>query len=132
MPIPQFRGGTNIALKVPAAQYPATVAFYRDVLGLDVVENAAEPYGMVTTSARMEFGPCTLWLDQVENYASAGVWLELLTDDLDAASAHLERHGVRAQDELEPFPAGSRAHWVSNPVFVPHVLHAGLAAGGEG
>lgn len=128
MSVPRFRGGTNIAMKIPVAQYSATLAFYRDVLGLEVVEDAAAPSGMVTRSARVMFGACTLWLDQVENYASAGLWLELLTDDLDAATAHLERHGVTPQDELEPFPTGSRAHWVSNPVFVPHVLHPGLTA----
>lgn len=124
MTTPRFAGGVNLALKIPAVRYDTVVAFYRDVLGLDTTEAAAEPSGMVRRSARVEFGPCTLWLDRVDNYAQPDLWLELTTDDLESAVRHLGAHGVPTQDELEPFPEGSRAHWVSNPVGVPHVLHA--------
>lgn len=128
---PQFRGGLNVAMKVPAAKYDATVAFYRDTLGLDVVEEQADPVGMLSRSARVAFGGCTLWLDCVENYSRAEVWLELETDDLDGAVRHLAEHGTRPQDELEELPVGTRAHWVCNPADVPHILHApgGEAAG---
>ncbi len=121
---PRFSGGVNIAMKVPAAKFDATLAFYRDTLGLDVVEEPNEPVGMRSRSVRMEFGGSTLWLDRVDNYARAEVWLELRTDDLDAAVTHLAEHGTHPQDELEALPPGTRAHWVCNPVDVPHILHA--------
>ncbi|QSB15390.1 VOC family protein [Natronosporangium hydrolyticum] len=121
---PKFQGGANIAMKVPAAKFAETVAFYRDVLGFDVIEEPAAAVDMVSHAVRMAFGDCTLWLDRVENYAKADVWLELRTDDLGAAVQHLADHGTVTQDELERLPEGSRAHWVCNPVAVPHLLHA--------
>lgn len=36
---PSFAGGRNIAMKVPPHQWEATVTFYRDVLGLKLLEN---------------------------------------------------------------------------------------------
>ncbi|MFN3601632.1 MAG: VOC family protein [Dietzia sp.] len=127
MTTPLFRGGTNIAMKIPAARYDDTVAFYRDTLGFDVVEEATPATGTVSRTARTGFGPCTLWFDCVDNYAQPDIWLELLTDDLGSAVDHLGRAGVSPRDELEPFPEGSTAHWICNPVGVPHVLHPGLS-----
>ena len=119
----RFSGGTNIAMKIPRAKYEETLAFYRDTLGLEVLEEPGAATGQVSRSARTQFGPCTLWFDRVDNYARSDVWLELHTDDLDAAVAHLAESGVHPQDELEALPEGSRAHWVCNPVGVPHILH---------
>lgn len=124
MTTPTFTGGANIAIKVPAAKFAETVAFYRDILGFDVIDEPTAAVGMVSRSARMAFGDCTLWLDCVENYAKADIWLELHTDHLGGAVAHLAAHGTRTQDELEQLPDGSQAHWVCNPVDVPHILHA--------
>lgn len=117
---PAFRGGHNIAMKLPSIEYDNTVAFYRDTLGMDVREH--EGYGTVTCSAAVAFGPITLWLDRVDNYASAGVWLELFTDDVELATRHLAANGVLPQDELEPMPSGMNAHWITNPAMVPHIV----------
>lgn len=111
-------------MKVPAARFEETVAFYRDTLGLPIAEHEEPTSPTVSRSVRVEFGPCTLWLDRVDNYAKADLWLELHTDALPNAVQHLAEHGVRPQDELEEFPDGSEAHWICNPVGVPHVLHA--------
>lgn len=35
----QFQGGVNIAIKIPKSKYEKTVAFYRDILKLEVTEN---------------------------------------------------------------------------------------------
>ena len=35
---PKFEAGINIAIKIPKTTYEKTVAFYRDVLNLEVVE----------------------------------------------------------------------------------------------
>jgi catechol 2,3-dioxygenase-like lactoylglutathione lyase family enzyme len=121
---PTFRGGLNIAMKIPQARFDETLAFYRDVLGLKVTDQSGAPG--VTDAVRrcfaVEFGPVTLWLDLVENYARSDLWLELFTDDLDAATAHLAANGVATADELEPFPAGLSAHWISNPAGVTHLV----------
>jgi hypothetical protein len=120
---PRFRGGLNVAMKIPKAKFDETLAFYRDTLGLKVTEETgAGTGGAVSKSASVEFGPITLWFDLVENYAQAELWLELFTDDLEHAIQHLAEHGVVTQDELEPFPAGLDAHWVTNPVGIPHVV----------
>lgn len=37
----RITGGINIAMKVPPHQYEATVAFYREVVGLKPVEDKA-------------------------------------------------------------------------------------------
>ncbi|WP_418154312.1 VOC family protein [Actinoalloteichus caeruleus] len=123
MPSPRFRGGPNIAMKLPAARFDDTVAFYRDVLGLDVTEEPSAATGMVSRSVRVDFGAYALWLDRVDNYARSDIWLELTTDDLDDAVRHLAAHGVGTNDELEELPTGSRAHWVCAPTGVPHILH---------
>lgn len=120
MPTPTFRGGVNIAMKIPAAHYDDTLAFYRDTLGLDVETEPDAPGEQVSRTARVQFGPCTLWLDQVDSTAHHDLWLELNTDDLDAATRHLAAHGAPTRDELEPLPP--RAHWVCNPAGVPHIL----------
>lgn len=120
---PTFRGGHNIAMKLPKAQFDRTVAFYREVLGMEVTDSSSEAVAEgVIQSVAIRFGPVTLWLDRVDNYARADLWLELFTDDVDRATEHLAAHGVPVQDELEPLPAGMNAHWISNPVGVPHIV----------
>lgn len=120
---PMFQGGFDIAMKLPKAQYDRTVAFYRDVLGMEVVEESGEGVdGAVARSGSVQFGPVKLWLDRVDNYAQAQVWLELFTDDVELAARHLAEHGVHPQDELEPLPAGLAAHWITNPAGIPHIL----------
>ncbi|PSK93636.1 glyoxalase/bleomycin resistance protein/dioxygenase superfamily protein [Murinocardiopsis flavida] len=120
---PTFRGGHNIAMKLPKAQFDHTIAFYRDILGMAVTdESGAAVAGIVAQSASVQLGPVTLWFDRVDNYARADLWLELFTDDVDQAARHLAAHGVAVQDELEPFPPGMNAHWISNPVGIPHIV----------
>ena len=60
-----------------------TLRFYRDVIGLSAKSRKG-------TSWAFEFGDVTLWLDLVEDSSQTDVWLELLTDDADAAAAYLE------------------------------------------
>ncbi|SEF14318.1 VOC family protein [Jiangella alba] len=118
-----FEGSVNIAMKIPAAQYPDTVAFYRDVLGLPAKDvTGTDIAAGVTRSVRVEFGPSVLWLDEVPNYSRSDVWLELSTDDLPAAMERLAAAGATARDELEPLPDAMRAHWIANPAGVVHLV----------
>jgi catechol 2,3-dioxygenase-like lactoylglutathione lyase family enzyme len=120
---PTFQGGRNVAMKLPKAQFDRTVAFYRDVLGMEVAEERGEGVdGAVAQCASVQFGPVKLWFDRVDNYAQAQVWLELFTDDVELATRHLAEHGVHPQDELEPLPSGLAAHWISNPAGIPHIV----------
>ena len=61
---PHFSGGANIAIKCPSHTYDQTVAFYRDTLGLPLIEE--EPDGCI-----FQFGPNRLWIDKVPNLSHA-------------------------------------------------------------
>ena len=111
---PRFAGGQNIAIKVPRYRFAETVAFYRDTLGLPVL-------GKVGTSESFRFGSVRLWLDCVDHQSQTDVWLELFSDDPDAAFAYLQERGVSAREEVEPlgdFPG----HWVSDPAGVIFIV----------
>lgn len=120
---PSFVGSVNIAMKIPTAQHDATVAFYREVLGMSVTDvTGSEIAAGVSRSHRCEFGANTLWLDEVENYSRSDLWLQIDTDDIDAAMERLAAAGVTPRDELEPLPDTARAHWISNPAGIVHLV----------
>lgn len=124
-----FEGSINIAMKIPAAQFDRTVAFYRDVLELPTEDvTGTEIAAGVARSVGVEFGPCRLWLDEVPNYARSDVWLELATDDVPAAMERLAAAGITARDELEPLPDSMGAHWIANPAGVVHLVRSSVAA----
>ena len=77
---PGITGGINIAMKVPPHQFEATVAFYRDVIGL-------KPFTAKAPAIGFELGPIRLWIDEAPMLSQAEVWLELFTDDFAAAVA---------------------------------------------
>jgi hypothetical protein len=114
---PLFRPGSNIAMKVPAASFDATVAFYAGTLRLDVISGNE-------ASVVLDFAGKQLWLDRAEGITRAGIWLEIVTSDLAAASAHLAAHGVERCDEVEPLPDGMAAFWIKNPAGVVHLMAA--------
>jgi hypothetical protein len=60
--------GRNIAMKVPPHQYGATVGFYRDVIGL-------EPLQDLLPSVGFAFGAKRFWIDRVEGISQAELWL---------------------------------------------------------
>ncbi len=84
---PQFSGGANIAIKCPAHTYEQTVAFYRDTLALPLIEEEAD--GCI-----FQFGPNRLWVDLVPNLSQPDIWLELETNDTEAAAAFLKINGI--------------------------------------
>ena len=64
-------GGVNIAMKVPAHQYEAVVAFYRETLGCEEIAGGDD--------ISFRFGPNRLWIDRVSQMSQAEIWLELVT-----------------------------------------------------
>jgi catechol 2,3-dioxygenase-like lactoylglutathione lyase family enzyme len=111
---PRFGAGRNIAIKVPKHRYDATVAFYRDVLRLPHV-------GSYAASETFEFGSLRLWIDCVPHQSQVDVWLEVRSDDPDAAARWLQERGTPVRDELEPL-GDMPGHWVSDPAGVVLLL----------
>ncbi len=111
----EFKPGDNIAMKVPPARYEATVEFYRDALGFEVI--FSEDYGVA-----FEFGGKTLWIDKVETLSQAEVWLEIETNDTEAAAAHFKKLGIERCDEVENLPEGFKGFWIASPSSIIHLL----------
>ncbi|UPA25454.1 hypothetical protein K6301_04435 [Shinella oryzae] len=111
----QITGGINIAMKVPSHRYAATVAFYRDVVGL-------KPFEAKAPVAGFELGPNRLWIDEAPTYSQAEVWLELFTPDHKAALGYLEQNGVVRCDAVEDLGEGFRGGWIMNPAGIVHMV----------
>jgi hypothetical protein len=108
-----------MAMKVPTHEYTSTVAFYRETLRLkELTPNDADD----EQTPRFEFGDKVLWLDRVAGISQAEIWLEIVTDDLDAASAFLQQQHCTRRDEIEPLPDGFRAFWISSPANIIHLI----------
>ena len=99
--------GSNIAVKVPAGLFDATVRFYREAVALAVIEERPSSVGFA-------FGSMVLWLDRVEHATHAEVWLELTTTDVETAALDLSASGARIADEIEPLDRADR-HWIIDP-----------------
>ena len=112
---PQFSGGANIAIKCPSHTYDQTVAFYRDTLGLPLIEEEAE--GCI-----FQFGPNRLWIDKVPNLSHPDIWLEIETNDTEAAGAFLKIHGVVRRDEVEELRVDFNGFFISAPAGVIHLV----------
>lgn len=86
----KFEGGINIAIKLPKSKYEQTVAFYRDILKLDVQENPIND-PTVSKTHQVKSGNNILWLDCVDNYTHSETWLELNTADVPNATKYLSQ-----------------------------------------
>ena len=117
-----FTGGVNIAIKIPKSKYEETVVFYRDILKLPVEEKPiTNP--TVSRTHEVKFGANIVWLDCVDNYTHSEVWLDLKTDDVEAATEYLRSKGINTCDELESIP--SDMHWIMDPAGTPFILNKG-------
>jgi len=115
----KFSGGINIAIKIPKSKYEKTVAFYQDVLKLEVEEKPiTNP--TVSRTHQVKFGPNTVWLDCVDNYTHQEVWLELKTPDVKAATTYLASNGINPCDEIEEIPEDM--HWIMDPAGTVFIL----------
>jgi catechol 2,3-dioxygenase-like lactoylglutathione lyase family enzyme len=112
---PQFSGGANIAIKCPVHTYEQTVAFYRDTLGLPLIEEEAD--GCI-----FQFGPNRLWIDKVASLSQPDIWLELETNDTEAAASFLKVNGVPRRDEIEQLREDFDGFFVSAPNGVIHLV----------
>jgi catechol 2,3-dioxygenase-like lactoylglutathione lyase family enzyme len=96
---PKFIAGRNIAMKIPPHEFSRTVEFYRDILGLPLIEEEIP-------SIVFEFSGKRLWLDRVDHISQAEIWLEIQPNDGEAVAEYLKGHGLIRRDEVEPLPEG--------------------------
>ena len=75
--------------------------FYRDVLGLKVLENHLPAVGF-------EFGSNQLWIDRVTGLSQAELWLEIVTDDVHFSA--FQGRGCRALRRDRT--AAARVRWL--------------------
>ena len=112
---PTFRGGRNIAMKLPPDRFESVLAFYRETLSMPVTEHESGSF-------TVDFGPVKLWLDLVPTVSQAELWLEVISDDTAAAAAHLKQTGVVRCDDIEALPEGFKGFWVKNPADIVHLV----------
>ncbi len=115
----RFEGGVNIAIKIPKSKYEETVAFYRDILKLEVIEKRIDN-PTVSRTHQVKFGSNVVWLDCVDNYTHSETWLELNTTDVAQATQYLQTKGVGTCDELEKIPEDM--HWIMDPAGTVFIL----------
>ena len=115
----KFEGGINIAIKIPKSKYEETVAFYRDILKLPVAEKTIDN-PTVSRTHEVKFGNNIVWLDCVDNYTHSEVWLEIRTDNVNAATEYLKSKGINTCDELEKIPED--LHWIMDPAGTVFIL----------
>ena len=110
----RYRGGNNVAMKLPPHHFDSAVRFYRDTLGLKVEDHGE--------SKLVEFGPIRLWLDRCPQFSQTQLWLEVVASNTDAAAKHLgDEKGVRC-DAIENLPEGFRGFWIASPAGIVHIV----------
>ena len=112
---PSFSPGTNIAMKVPTHLFDQMLAFYGGTLGLPISRDGS--------SVKVDFGGCTLWLDNVPGMTQPELWLELAVSDTAEAARYLEGQGVPRCDEIEPLPADFDGFWIAAPGGMIHLVN---------
>lgn len=108
----KFEAGINIAIKIPKNKYESTVAFYRDILKLDVEERPINN-PTVSRTHEVKFGNNIIWLDCVDNYTHSETWLQLTVPNVEQATKYLQSQGVETCDEIEQLP--ENMHWITDP-----------------
>ncbi|MDA3615970.1 SRPBCC family protein [Polluticaenibacter yanchengensis] len=115
----KFRPGCNIAMKIPVDKYSDTVAFYRDILLLDVTEISIE-HPTVLKTHKVLFGHSVLWLDCIKGIEESALWLEIVTNNIDNATSYLLSNNINTHDYLEAIP--ENMHWIKDPAGTVMIL----------
>lgn len=108
----KFEAGINIAIKIPKSKYQKTIAFYRDILELEVEEKPIDN-PTVSRTHEVKFGNNVIWLDCVDNYTHSETWLQLIVPDIKKATNYLQSNGIETCDEIEALP--ENMHWIQDP-----------------
>ncbi len=108
----KFEAGINIAIKIPKSKYDQTVAFYKNILKLEVIEKPIDN-PTISRTHEVKFGNNVIWLDCVDNYTHSETWLQLTVPDVADATSYLLLNGVETCDEIEKLP--KNMHWIQDP-----------------
>lgn len=108
----KFEAGINIAIKIPKSKYDNTIAFYRDILKLEVEEKPIKN-STISRTHEVKFGNNIIWLDCVDNYTHSETWLQLTVPNVEEATNYLKSNGVETCDEIEELP--NNMHWIQDP-----------------
>lgn len=108
----KFEAGINIAIKIPKSKYDQTVAFYKNILKLEVEEKPIDNPS-VSRTHQVKFGYNIIWLDCVDNYTHSETWLQLTVPNVEEATNYLQSNGVETCDEIEELP--ENMHWIMDP-----------------
>lgn len=98
--------------------YPATLAFYRDALGLAIAREY--PGGTVFFAGQSLIEVAGHGGSDVESTFEGAIWLQVR--DLADAHAELESAGVTIVREPRQEPWGLHEMWIADPDGVPIVL----------
>jgi hypothetical protein len=112
---PTIRGGRNIAMKVPAHQFDATIESYSQ-MGIPILERSPR-------NVTFEFGPMHLHIDKVANLSHAEIWLEFIVSDAKAAAEYVEQTTSFVRCEgIEPLPTDYPGFWIASPSSIVHLV----------
>jgi catechol 2,3-dioxygenase-like lactoylglutathione lyase family enzyme len=109
-----YRGGNNVAMKLPPHHFDGALKFYRDTLGLKVSDHGE--------SKLVEFGPIRLWLDPCPQFSQTELWLEVVADNTDAAERHFADTKTVRCDAIEKLPVDFRGFWITSPADIVHIV----------
>ena len=110
----RYRGGNNVAMKLPPHHFEGAVKFYRDMLGLKISDHGE--------SKLVEFGPIRLWLDPCAQFSQTELWLEVVASNSDEAAKDLRGKKVVRCDPIETLPEGFRGFWITSPADIVHIV----------
>ncbi len=97
----------------------ATVTFYKDVLGFEQLSEG----GVSGSNVTFRFGDMRLWIDKADGLSQAEIWLEINTDDSQAAAEYMLRQGCSLRAGIEPLAESTNAFWVSSPSNIIHLIN---------
>jgi hypothetical protein len=69
-----------------------------------------------------QFGANRLWIDKVPNLSHPDIWLEIETNDTEAAASFLKVHGIARRDEVENLREDFNGFFISDPGGVIHLV----------
>jgi catechol 2,3-dioxygenase-like lactoylglutathione lyase family enzyme len=135
-----FDAVREVRIALTVEDFEQAVQFYRDRLGLAVVEAWQRPEGRGVilslgpqTTLELFDGPQADFVDQVEvgRRVSGPVRLALAVPDADVAATLFAQAGAQLLSPSRPMPWGDRNARVQTPDGMQITLYQGAIAGGE-
>ncbi len=139
-PMATFDAVREVRIALTVEHFDQAVQFYRDRLGLAVVEEWQRPEGRGVilslgpqTTLELFDGPQADFVDQVEvgRRVSGPVRLVLSVPDADAAAAVFAQAGAQILSNAKPMPWGDRNARVQTPDGMQITLYQAANAGGD-